>query len=136
MHKVFDYVTVVCKLWALKANSMPVENSRFEKLMSFIILTSLLALFAFKKVPMRQTFNLLLASAIIANMVSKTMRFWHLLPKSLKALWVITILFAAAGAGLFMALLQGKWSTLFVIGVLVHTFSAILFYRQLKNSDQ
>jgi len=112
---------------------MPVENSRFEKLMSFIILTSLIALFAFKKVPMRQAFNALLAGSIIANMVSKTIRFWLLLPQGLKALCVITIIFALAGAGLFMALLQGKWSTLFVIGVLVHTFSMILFYKKLKG---
>jgi len=112
---------------------MPVENSRFEKLMSFIILTSLIALFAFKKAPMRQTFNFLLAGSIIANMVSKTIRFWPLLSQALKTLCIITIMFALAGAGLFMALLQGKWSTLFVIGVLVHTFSLMFFYKKLKG---
>jgi hypothetical protein len=112
---------------------MPVENSRFEKLMSFIILTSLIALFAFKKVPLRQTFNILLAASIIANMVSKTIRFWLLLPQGLKALWIISIMFAVAGAGLFMVMLQGKWSTLFVLGVFVHTFSAIMFYKKLKK---
>jgi hypothetical protein len=115
---------------------IPKENTRFEKLMTFNIVVSLIGLFAFKKGIIKQISDILLVLSIILNMLSKTTRFWNLLPPKLKALWVISIFLAVTGSVLFMVLQQGKWTTAFAVGVVVHTFSVISFYKQLKNQKE